>query len=695
MFAKAKWIWKAGEILADEFADFVTEFDATGISPYTLTIAADSNYTVYINGELAAFGQYADYPTYKVCDRVDVTKLVKAGKNRLVVVVWYYGENTQTYIHGDPGVIFEICEQDAPICYSSEQTLSRLSRDYIPHIKQYISGQLGFTYHYDATSYDGFIEADVTDGFAPSVLMPMISTDFTCRPIKMLELATRSQSQMCLQGLFDYVDKHDRPDVMMQHAALRHRYPEQITDMRGFFGFDKPVHFKTDDKAQGIFFVVDLGQEWAGFLDFDIEVPHDCQIEIGYGEHLADGRCRTSVRGFSCDYRAKQGRNSYLHTFRRFGCRYVQFFVNATEFTVYYAGLRPTLYPVTAKKLEKGNLLQQTIYDVCANTLLQCMHEHYEDCPWREQALYCMDSRNQMLCGYYAFGEYDFPRANLELMSKERRADGLLSICFPSDVKLAIPSFSLHYFTQVYEYYDRAADTDFVKEIYPKLCSVMKAFTSRSADGGCIPSFVGKEYWNFYEWSDGLSGNLGSSDALCYEAALNFLLVIALRNMSKLADAAGEKDEFKPLIAPLIEDARKRFFCSECGLFLDTEGGKKSELVNALAILSGACSYSEAQGIAKVLASKDSGLTPATLSMLCFKYDAMITVDRSKYADIILDDIRTKYGKMLDEGATSFWETEDGAAAFGNAGSLCHGWSALPIYYYELLMAEPEYRLYR
>ena len=81
--------------------------------------------------------------------------------------------------------------------------------------------------------------------------------------------------------------------------------------------------------------------------------------------------------------------------------------------------------------------------------------------------------------------------------------------------------------------------------------------------------------------------------------------------------------------------------------------------------------------------------------MLCFKYDAMITVDRSKYAGIILDDIRTKYGKMLDEGATSFWETEDGAAAFGNAGSLCHGWSALPIYYYELLMAEPEYRLYR
>jgi len=40
---------------------------------------------------------------------------------------------------------------------------------------------------------------------------------------------------------------------------------------------------------------------------------------------------------------------------------------------------------------------------------------------------------------------------------------------------------------------------------------------------------------------------------------------------------------------------------------------------------------------------------------------------------------------MLDRGATAFWETIKGADDFGGAGSLCHGWSALPIYYYEIL----------
>jgi hypothetical protein len=40
---------------------------------------------------------------------------------------------------------------------------------------------------------------------------------------------------------------------------------------------------------------------------------------------------------------------------------------------------------------------------------------------------------------------------------------------------------------------------------------------------------------------------------------------------------------------------------------------------------------------------------------------------------------------MLENGATSFWETIEGEAAFDKAGSLCHGWSALPVYYYNIL----------
>ena len=94
------------------------------------------------------------------------------------------------------------------------------------------------------------------------------------------------------------------------------------------------------------------------------------------------------------------------------------------------------------------------IYEACINTLELCMMEHYVDCPWREQCLYAFDSRNQMLCGYYAFagGNKEYARANLLLMSKDIRADRLLSICYPCGTDLTIPSFSLYYFIAVKEY---------------------------------------------------------------------------------------------------------------------------------------------------------------------------------------------------------------------------------------------------
>ena len=48
----------------------------------------------------------------------------------------------------------------------------------------------------------------------------------------------------------------------------------------------------------------------------------------------------------------------------------------------------------------------------------------------------------------------------------------------------------------------------------------------------------------------------------------------------------------------------------------------------------------------------------------------------------ILEDAKEFYGGMLSRGATSFWETERGADDFDLAGSLCHGWSAVPIWVY-------------
>ena len=69
-----------------------------------------------------------------------------------------------------------------------------------------------------------------------------------------------------------------------------------------------------------------------------------------------------------------------------------------------------------------------------------------------------------------------------------------------------------------------------------------------------------------------------------------------------------------------------------------------------------------------------------TLSMKVFEFDALLEAD-SKNGEYIVNEIKRDYSYMLSCGATSFWETILGASDFYGAGSLCHGWSAIPVYY--------------
>ena len=61
-------------------------------------------------------------------------------------------------------------------------------------------------------------------------------------------------------------------------------------------------------------------------------------------------------------------------------------------------------------------------------------------------------------------------------------------------------------------------------------------------------------------------------------------------------------------------------------------------------------------------------------------------IDKEYFSSLVLDDIDKLYTSMIDFGSTTVWETELGESDFDNAGSLCHGWSALPIYYYQILL---------
>mgnify|MGYP003485028612 CR=1 FL=1 len=83
MFEKSKWIWENAEPKPDEYAEFLVKLNKSNGKKYVLNISVDTNYSVSINGVVASFGQYSDYPTKKTCNSVDITDNLKNGENEL------------------------------------------------------------------------------------------------------------------------------------------------------------------------------------------------------------------------------------------------------------------------------------------------------------------------------------------------------------------------------------------------------------------------------------------------------------------------------------------------------------------------------------------------------------------------------------------------------------------------------------
>ena len=82
-----------------------------------------------------------------------------------------------------------------------------------------------------------------------------------------------------------------------------------------------------------------------------------------------------------------------------------------------------------------------------------------------------------------------------------------------------------------------------------------------------------------------------------------------------------------------------------------------------------------------VLADKDNGLVKIMLSYTIYKYDALLQKDNTNLP-FVLDEIKELWGNMLFQDSKTFWESYGGADDFEDGGSLCHGWTCLPIYIY-------------
>lgn len=665
------WIWRDNSTDPNQYVTFKQSFELAS-SKARLFISCDTNYAAYLNGSLVGFGQYAAYPQNKYYDVLELDGYAKAGSNVLTIDVYYQGVSTSCYKKGHPGLIYSVLTPDGHI--ANTNVLCKKTPGYKEGSLPLITNQIGPSFYFDATEDDeNWYDVCILD------FSKELPPSFRKRPVKKLVAEEHTKFKPCGAGSFEIKTISQNP---AERISTAYSVPFDTPALKPYLKNDVKI---TKDNT---YLILDLGGEASGHFCLELVSPSKVRIDIAFGEHLLDGRVRAKIgdNNFAFTYLTKQGLNKFVSYFRRIGAKYLQLnFSNVNEPVILrYAGLLLAEYPI--KEAPMPNLtdtLDRKIYNASLKTLKLCMHEHYEDSPWRGQTLYSLDARNQSLFGYYVFKDSeDFAKASIELFASYLENDGLFNMASPFSSKTKIPSFTLMWLVWISEYVKHTKDKSYLMLNEKRISKIIISFEKRMNNQGLITLPIEEGIWNFYDSVAGLDDVRDKET----DALINLYFCLALKKLMEVEKHFRNKElimKIRKLYKELKASVNKNFYDRKKKLyftFLDDQN-HICKLSQALALLSETAKNKS--DLRKKLVY-DNTLTDLTLCTKQFEYEALLP-EAKKYGDYILKNIRKIWGKMIFSSADTMYETPKGASDFGGAGSLCHGYSALPAYWYHIL----------
>ena len=329
--------------------------------------------------------------------------------------------------------------------------------------------------------------------------------------------------------------------------------------------------------------------------------------------------------------------------------------------------------------------LLNKIWEVSAYTMDLTTREFFMDGIKRDRWTWSGDAIQSYLMNYYLrFDTECVKRTIRQLRGKDPVTAHINTIM----------DYTFYWFKSISDYYQYTADRDFVSEMWPRMVSLMDYVISRTNADGMAE---GKpDDWIFVDWTDFPMHKRG---VLCFE---QILLMKSLETMAECAELTGNPSELYRKKADDLRNKINTLFWSDdkkaylhaierlrVGASAGMDGVMNPQITkfpNMFAILYGLTDAKQQDQIMQqVMLNPD--IDPITTPYMRF-YE-LETLCMAGYHQQVLNDIRSYWGGMLREGATTFWEkyvpSETGTQHLAMYGrpygkSLCHAWGASPLY---------------
>ena len=342
---------------------------------------------------------------------------------------------------------------------------------------------------------------------------------------------------------------------------------------------------------------------------------------------------------------------------------------------------------------ECSDPLLNKIWQVSAYTLDLTTREFFMDGIKRDRWTWSGDAIQSYLMNYYLrFSSDTVKRTIRQLRGKDPVTAHVNTIM----------DYTFYWFNSVLDYYTFTNDIAFVREIYPRMRSLMDYVLSRTDNRGFADGRP--DDWIFVDWVDFPMPKRGvmAFEQILFAKSLQTMAecaqLLADNQPDKLpqgsltiADYTADAEKYNTLYTILRQQTDTLFWSDTHHAYLHhEEQGEVSQLItkfpNMFAVIYG---FADAQRKEEILHSVmlNPDVEPITTPYMRFyELEALCIMQQH---DRVLQEMKDYWGGMIHEGATSFWEKyvpdEQGTEHLQMYGrpygkSLCHAWGASPLY---------------
>ena len=417
--------------------------------------------------------------------------------------------------------------------------------------------------------------------------------------------------------------------------------------------------------------LVDFGKESMGYLVLE-DIQGEGLVEIYYGESREEALDKEHCE--TLDKFEVSGSRFQVPESKAFRFIYIE-----TDVTIGKIAMDYEYLPFDDKKSGSFRCNDDElnrIWEVGAYTMDLTTREFFMDGIKRDRWTWSGDAIQSYLMNYYLRYDLDCVKRTIRQLRGKDPVTAHVN---------TIMDYTFYWFKSILDYYQYSGDVAFVKEIFPRMVTLMNYCMIRTNTDGLMEGQP--DDWIFVDWVDFPMHKRGT---LCFE---QILFVEALRAMAVCCTICEDEDDgyYQMEAERTLKKVKELFWSEQHHAFLHAiEDGQMNPQItkfpNMFAILYDLVSEEEKQQMMQsVILNKD---IPAITTPYMRFYELAALCEMGLQKEV-LPEIKAYWGGMLREGATSFWEKynpeETGTQHLAMYGrpygkSLCHAWGASPVY---------------